>query len=306
MAFIATSLALDTSPINAIIPNTNALVVYSCLASHADSFKGKCWPSINRIATICKLSERAVQRSLNELEKVGLVVRKFRLGQSTVYHLPLHTDCASPPPDDLPPPPPSAGRPEPVIESIKELPRARAAKSVPAPTPKSFDKPVEFVVDDVPKELMADWQAVRQSKGHKVLTFTAMQALRAEAIKAGISTAEAVRECVLAGWARFQAHWLKPRPTETLAVAVAPVRPPEPEVVIQPVSPEVLAARRESIEKLKRDIKAAAAEKPDPKANARVVIARKTAGEHVSRAALDFACFVLGIKSWKDAAKCAT
>ncbi|MBY0453755.1 MAG: helix-turn-helix domain-containing protein [Burkholderiaceae bacterium] len=288
--------------------------VYLTLASHA-GVSGLCWPRVDTLVRETGLKIRTVQRALTNLKKAGLVKFQERSGRSTLYwitprgnesaessdtHTPVTSDA--PPPSLVTPLPPSLATP---IELQSELPselpiksdQTKARVKQAAPTAKS--SPI-VLVDDIPQDLLADWQAVRASKNQKVLTATAIQALRDEAAKAGLSAAEAVRQCVISNWARFQASWLTPRQTETTAAPAtpaAPVRPPEPEVIAVPPSPEILARIAA--------IKATPVEPKDPKTNARATIARKTAGEHVSRASLEFACFVLGVKSWKDAAQCA-
>ena len=158
-------------------------------------------------------------------------------------------------------------------------------------------KPVVLVIDDVPEPLLADWLAVRKSKKQLVLTTTAVDALRAEAAKAGMTITEAIRTCVLAGWARFEAHWVKPKVEAAAPIAPPVVQPPEPPMEL--ASPEVIAA---AIANAKERIRAANSEAKDPKARARATIESKIAGKPISRASLEFAAFVLGFKHWKDAA----
>ena len=51
--------------------------VYIYLHDRADA-AGICWPGVKRIASDLKLSRRTVQRTLNDLEQAGLVLRQFR------------------------------------------------------------------------------------------------------------------------------------------------------------------------------------------------------------------------------------
>ena len=60
--------------------------------------------------------------------------------------------------------------------------------------------------DEVPEQAWQDWLRVRQAK-RAPLTQTALDAVRREADKAGITLADAVRCCAEAGWQGFDAGW---------------------------------------------------------------------------------------------------
>jgi hypothetical protein len=55
----------------------HVLPTYLCLMDHADA-RGKCWPSINRMANILGLCRRTVERHLNDLCGAGLVLRNHQ------------------------------------------------------------------------------------------------------------------------------------------------------------------------------------------------------------------------------------
>jgi hypothetical protein len=55
----------------------HVLPTYLCLMDHADA-RGKCWPSINRMAKILGLCRRTVERHLNDLCSAGLVLRNHQ------------------------------------------------------------------------------------------------------------------------------------------------------------------------------------------------------------------------------------
>jgi len=68
---------------------TTAFAVYAALAMHTDN-KGKCFPSLARLAEIVGVSTRTVQRELRRLEKAGLVkviAPGKTNGKSNVYQL---------------------------------------------------------------------------------------------------------------------------------------------------------------------------------------------------------------------------
>ena len=55
----------------------HVLPTYLCLMDHTDS-RGRCWPSINRMAAILGLCRRTVERHLNDLCSAGLVLRNHQ------------------------------------------------------------------------------------------------------------------------------------------------------------------------------------------------------------------------------------
>ena len=68
-----------------------AMLVILYLINRADK-KMTCFPSVNRIAIDCSVSERTVQRALNDLEESGFLSRESRyheLGgqRSNIFHI---------------------------------------------------------------------------------------------------------------------------------------------------------------------------------------------------------------------------
>jgi DNA-binding transcriptional MocR family regulator len=55
----------------------HVLPTYICLLDHADS-RGRCWPSINRMARILGLCRRTVERHMKQLCEAGLVLRNHQ------------------------------------------------------------------------------------------------------------------------------------------------------------------------------------------------------------------------------------
>jgi hypothetical protein len=55
----------------------HVLPTYLCLLDHTDS-KGRCWPSINRMARILGLCRRTVERHVRLLAEGGLVLRNHQ------------------------------------------------------------------------------------------------------------------------------------------------------------------------------------------------------------------------------------
>jgi len=67
----------------------------------------------------------------------------------------------------------------------------------------------------VPEQVAKDWLAVRKAKG-KPLTTTAMALMHTEAVKAGITVAQAITVCAGEGWQGFKAEWLAKAKPSTL------------------------------------------------------------------------------------------
>jgi len=62
-------------------------------------------------------------------------------------------------------------------------------------------------IDGIPESLLVDYLAVRKAKKAGPLTQTAIDGLKREAAKAGLSLSEAVTVCCEAGWQGFNAGW---------------------------------------------------------------------------------------------------
>jgi len=64
-----------------------ATAVLTCLAFHHNARTGRCDPSLSTISEETGYSQRHVRRSLNELDRLGLVIRNYRTGKSAEYSL---------------------------------------------------------------------------------------------------------------------------------------------------------------------------------------------------------------------------
>lgn len=76
----------------------------------------------------------------------------------------------------------------------------------PPAKPPRFEPLAALLALGVDAQVAADWLAVRKAK-RAALTQTALDDVVAEAHKAGISVAEAVRICAVRGWQGFKASW---------------------------------------------------------------------------------------------------
>ena len=74
------------------IPSGRKLVLVA-LCDHANG-QGECYPSVEAIARKCSMGQRTVQQHIGELESVGILMRRFRKGRSTLYRLEPHNFCS--------------------------------------------------------------------------------------------------------------------------------------------------------------------------------------------------------------------
>jgi DNA-binding transcriptional ArsR family regulator len=73
------------------IPSGRKLVLL-CLCDHANG-QGECYPSVEAIAHKCNMGQRTVQQHIGELERAGILLRRFRKGRSTLYRLEPRAFC---------------------------------------------------------------------------------------------------------------------------------------------------------------------------------------------------------------------
>lgn len=66
-------------------PTTKLILM--CLADHANEHDRTCWPAISTIADKCDVSRATVKRRMLQLEQYGLIARRSRTGDSTLYFI---------------------------------------------------------------------------------------------------------------------------------------------------------------------------------------------------------------------------
>ncbi len=133
------------------LPATQKLVLLALCDAAND--QGECYPSVPALQDKCSLSDRAIQKSINELEAGGYLSRSERLGRSTLYQMTpergspqndVHPERRSPTPERGSPPPPNVVHPTPERGSgrtIKEpsvepsLKQIAGKAQAPAPVP---------------------------------------------------------------------------------------------------------------------------------------------------------------------------
>ncbi|WP_051396123.1 helix-turn-helix domain-containing protein [Ignatzschineria larvae DSM 13226] len=182
------------------------------LADNANDL-GECWPSHQHIADQCEISRRSVINHINALEEMGFLRKEYRAKnnekQSNLYYLTLSEKAQVKEADkggagdSLPSAGDSLGggagdahrtshSSEPIIEPIKE-PKA----------PTAFD---ELIARGVDEQVAKDFLHIRKAK-KAPLTFTAIQGIEREALKANLEFSEVVRICAERGWQGFNANW---------------------------------------------------------------------------------------------------
>lgn len=180
--------------------------------------QGECYPSIALICKRCSMAERTVQGHIIALEKQGCLTRKERHGRSTLYTIDPRRICT--PAESAPPQKtavtPAESAPTPA-ESAPSVPAESAPRIINEPSlePSKNRQGARgaeitssiFKVDDVEKTVWQDFTVLRKAK-KAPLTKTAVDGLRREAEKAGLSLEEAIRECCIKGWTGFKADWL--------------------------------------------------------------------------------------------------
>jgi hypothetical protein len=212
------SIELMTVAWRSDLPSGRKLVLLS-LCDNAND-QGECYPSMATIAKRCGMSERAAQGHVVELQKVGILSRVERHGRSTLYTINPRRICTpaeSAPPQNLHPTPADSA-PHPA-ESAPSVPAESAPitiiepslnhqyKHQPAKSRSSSIKADIFKVDDVDADVWQDFVALRKAK-KAPLTKTAVDGIRAEADKAGLTLEAALRVCCERGWAGFKAGWV--------------------------------------------------------------------------------------------------
>lgn len=102
-------------------------------------------------------------------------------------------------------------------EPINTAPMAQPARA-PRKPPEVVVTLDELVAEGVDAQHAKDWFIVRKDKGAKKLTVTAWNSVKAEAGKAGMTPAEAVKTAAENTWQGFKAAWLeRTAPASTVA-----------------------------------------------------------------------------------------
>ena len=225
------------------LPKGVSKIVLLCFCAHLNDAAKLSWPSVARVARLCGMGERTVQKHIRALERAGILVARLRrTGRATRYAIALDglrpLPCAAPAWQVLPCAPANHAAPEAIA--------AAATPAEFAPSPADFDAPPPQLltptpaesapitvlnlkenmktpgapalpaalvsVDQVNPQVMADFAAVRATKRKGPVTATVVQDLSEQAALAGLTLEQAMKTCCTRNWARLEAGWLQPLP----------------------------------------------------------------------------------------------
>ena len=253
MCYLLTAAAINFTAPGLKSAAKHVLIV---LAHHVNSKSSAptCWPAVERIAQMSGMSPRAAQYALRTLENLGLVRVQHRLGTSPRYTITLPGAASAesaPTAAEFAPPPLQNLHPNKEVEFIKNTNTAHAPSPVPVPPPPpqpALPPAAPLCVPDelktIEPQMLEDFAVVRKTKKKAPMpTRTEAQDLAEQADRAGLTVAQAVRLCIVKGWARFEAAWVADRRSAQQDAAVVPSKPVEvwkPEAVnASPIPDEV-------------------------------------------------------------------
>ena len=225
------------------LPKGVSKIVLLCFCAHLNDAAKLSWPSVARVARLCGMGERTVQKHIRALERAGILVARLRrTGRATRYaialdglqplpcaapawqvlpcapanHAALEAIAAAPTPAEFAPSPANFDAPPPQL--LTPTPAESAPITVlnlkeNRKTPDAPALPAALVsVDQVNPQVMADFAAVRATKRKGPVTATVVQDLGEQAALAGLTLEQAMKTCCTRNWARFEAGWLQPMP----------------------------------------------------------------------------------------------
>lgn len=219
------------------LPKGVSKIVLLCFCAHLNDVSALSWPSVARVARLCGMGERTVQKHIRALERAGILVARLRrTGRATRYAIALDglrpLPCAAPAWQVLPCAPEAiaaAATPAEFVPSPADFDASPPQLLTPTPaesapitvlnlkenmkTPDAPALPAALIkVDQVNPQVMADFAAVRATKRKGPVTATVVQDLSEQAALAGLTLEQAMKTCCTRNWARFEAGWLQPLP----------------------------------------------------------------------------------------------
>lgn len=83
------------------LPKGVSKIVLLCFCAHLNDVSALSWPSVARVARLCGMGERTVQKHIRALERAGILVARLRrTGRATRYAIALDglrpLPCAAP------------------------------------------------------------------------------------------------------------------------------------------------------------------------------------------------------------------
>ena len=327
--------------LSALPKGCNKLVLL-CFCKHLNDTSTLSFPGIPRVAKMCSMSERTVQCHVRALQAAGILRAKLRTGRTTRYAIDLSSltalvfesdtvvldACDSVDNFEIP-----AG----IVDNSPPTPATFAENAqVFAPQPAENDiKPVEIctltsyvtptnsertaapawpmanaVVEDVNPKILADFVAIRKAKTRDgYFGEIAVQYLRVQATRAGLTLEQALTICCERKWARFEAVWLEQsdqaekrfaggRSNTATATTPTPAGALYTPPVSTPAAPEIRAAEQQRQRQMLQT-------RPEPVVGiqlggtgpgwAHLIVSKHRAGQPVRKSSLLEACTALRI-----------
>lgn len=180
---------------------------------------------VAQFLSLCGVKKpETITTALNELEKIGLIIRIQSKGKVTGYKLNLSMETTpengvhpkngtTPENGGDPPPkmggastPENGGTSKPTTKPINTKPNIKEKYK----KEKNKITIPEFMLGyDLPEQLIQDWLVVRAGKKAGTLTQTALDGVIREANKANLSLEQAITVSVERNWIGFKAEWLQ-------------------------------------------------------------------------------------------------
>lgn len=186
------------------------LLLLLAVADHADD-NGIAWPSVESLANKVRMSERACRYLLPKIAATGELVIERNAGPKgcNLFRVQVLQGCNSFRGAKTGKGGAKNGKggaiavaPESSTESSTESSIDKRARKA-----ARFD-PVDYLVSQgIDSQTVGDWLTLRKAK-RAAVTKTAIAGIEREAVKAGLSLADALATCCERGWQGFRADWL--------------------------------------------------------------------------------------------------
>ena len=188
------------------------------LADHSSDDGSRIYPSIRHLAAKTRQAERSVQYQLRRMESDGwlTLVNSGNGGRNQHREYQISPDWLK----GAEIAPRKKGATDGLKGATDDVKGCNPQQETVQPVAPAYNHQVTVIepskntgaealcIPGVPDDVLADFLKIRKAK-RAPLTNTAIAGIRAEADKAGLSMADALRMCCTRGWQGFEAAWLK-------------------------------------------------------------------------------------------------